>query len=237
VIFSIRLAACSLPVLLLVAAPAVAQTGTISGTVSLEGVALAVRSLTVTKNRDVCGKTVQARDVVVSDGKVAYAVASVEGVPGAVRPKTVVLSNHDCMFDPPVMAAGAGDTIMVDNQDPVPHKTHLGLELGMRVRSLGDWGLPAKGSSIRTEGPLRLPGTLDVSCDAHPWMSARIVVFDHPYFTTSDQAGRFEIKDVPAGTHTVKIRHQVLGDLEQVVVVKSGATTIMTFAFAAPKIR
>ncbi|MBI4501690.1 MAG: hypothetical protein HY700_11070 [Gemmatimonadetes bacterium] len=223
-------------VLLLVnVGPALAQTGSISGTVSLEGPAPAAKMLAVTKNQEVCGTSVRSRDIVVTGGKLEYAVASVEGVKGTVKPKSVLLSNTKCMFEPPYMGAGAGDTIVVDNQDAVLHNTHLGLQLGARVRTMGNWGLSDKGSSIRAEGPLRLAGNLDVGCDAHPWMSARITVFDHPYFGTSDQAGHFEIKDVPAGPHTVKVRHPVLGDLEQTVTVKAGAATAVTFSFPAAR--
>jgi plastocyanin len=217
------------------AASAQAQTGTIAGTVTLEGPVPPARMLTVTKNKEVCGETVRSRDIVVTGGRLAYAVASVEGVTGSVKPRSVLLSNAQCMFQPPYMAAAAGDTIVVDNQDAVLHNTHLGLQLGARSRTMGNWGLSEKGSSIRAEGPLRLAGNLDVSCDAHPWMSAHIIVFDHPYFATSDPAGHFEIKDVPAGAHTVKLRHPVLGELEQTVTVKPGATTAVTFAFPAAR--
>jgi hypothetical protein len=62
-------------------------------------------------------------------------------------------------------------------------------------------------------------------------MSAHITVFDHPYFATSDKAGRFEIKDVPAGAHTVKVRHPVLGELQQTITVKAGVTTTVAFAY------
>jgi len=223
----------SAALLFVTAGPALAQAGSISGTVTLQGPSPAARMLPVTKNKDVCGETVPSRDIVVTGGKLEYAVVSVEGVKGTVKPRSVLLSNTKCVFLPSYMGAGAGDTIVVDNQDAVLHNTHLSLQLGARVRTMGNWGLSDKGSKISAEGPLRLAGTLDVTCDAHPWMSARITVFDHPYFATSDQAGHFDIKDVPAGTHTVKVRHPVLGDLEQAVTVKPGATTTMTFAYPA----
>jgi plastocyanin len=221
----------------LASAPAASQTGTIAGTVSLEGAAPAIRSLTVTKNQDVCGQTVPARDLVVTGGKVAFAVVSVEDAKGTVQPTSVLLSNTHCMFDPPQLAAAVGDTLVVDNQDEVLHNTHLALQFGSRVRTVGNWGLSNKGFSIRAEGPLRLAGTIEVSCDAHPWMSARILVFGHPYFATSDQKGAFEIRNVPAGTHAVKVHHPVLGELEQTVIVKPGATTTVMFAYPAQRAR
>jgi plastocyanin len=220
-------------VLVLNAGSVLAQAGSIAGTVSFAGPAPAARMLTVTKNKEVCGETVRSRDIVVTGGKLENAVVSVEGEKGTVKPRSVLLSNLECMFRPSYMGAGAGDTLVVDNQDAVLHNTHLGLQMGARSRTMGNWGLSDKGSRITAEGPLRLPGILDVTCDAHPWMSARITVFDHPYFATSDQAGRFEIKDVPAGPHTVKVRHPVLGDLEQTATVKPGAITTVAFVYPA----
>ncbi len=216
-------------------APGLAQTGTISGTVTLAGPAPPPRMLAVTKNQDVCGQTVRSREIMVAGGKLEYAVVSIEGVAGAVRPRSVLLSNTGCMFVPSYMGAGAGDTIVVDNQDAVLHNTHLGLQIGARVRTMGNWGLSDKGSTIRAEGPLRLPGTLEVTCDAHPWMSARITVFEHPFFSTSDRSGHFEIPNVPAGTHTIKVRHPVLGELEQAVMVTAGTATAVTLTYPAAR--
>jgi hypothetical protein len=66
-------------------------------------------------------------------------------------------------------------------------------------------------------------------------MSAQIVDYDHPYYAISDQAGKFEIKDVPVGTHTVKVWHPVLGELTQTVTVKTGAATAIVFGFSPPR--
>ncbi len=48
-------------------------------------------------------------------------------------------------------------------------------------------------------------------CDLHNWMSAYAGVLDHPYFAVTSPAGRFELKDVPAGTYTIEAWHEKLG--------------------------
>lgn len=40
---------------------------------------------------------------------------------------------------------------------------------------------------------------LNVSCQFHTWMSAKIWVFDNPFFAKTDAQGNFEIKNVPTG--------------------------------------
>ncbi len=198
------------------------QTGTVRGTVLIDGVPPAPRVLQVTTDQGVCGTQLRARDLVVANGRVAFAVAYVEGVSGAVTVDEHLLSNTDCLFDPPVIAAAVGGTLLIDNQDNVLHNTHLTLWYSERSkRTVGNSALPRKGMVIRSSRALRQSGVIDVDCDAHPWMHAKLWVFDHPYFAVSDTAGTFEIRGLPVGTHTLKVWHQVLGEEEQQVEVRA----------------
>jgi hypothetical protein len=46
-------------------------------------------------------------------------------------------------------------------------------------------------------------------CDAgHSWMSAWVAVFDHPFYAVTDAKGRFTIRDLPAGEHTLEMWHE-----------------------------
>src|SRR5206468_1218634 len=49
------------------------------------------------------------------------------------------------------------------------------------------------------------PGVLVVREEELPGLIGRIVVLQSPYFAQPDAAGKFEIKDVPAGSYTVKV--------------------------------
>lgn len=213
----------------------VAQTGTISGTVRIAGAVPVTRWLKVTKNNDVCGDSIRARDVVIKDQRLADAVIAVEGLSGKVEPKEYLLSNTACMFDPPILAVGVGSGLTVDNRDDVLHNTHLNLRYGERVRTVGNWGLSQKGMTVRSDRVFRQPGIIDVQCDAHPWMSSMIVGFAHPYFTTTDPAGSFTIPGVPAGTHRVRLVHPVYGQMEQAVTVPAGGTVSVSFSIVPPR--
>ena len=217
----------------LIPTSAVAQTGTIIGTVRVEGPVPAPRLIPVTKNQDVCGKMIGARELLVESGGVGFAIASLKGVPGAILPTERLLSNAECQFNPPVMAAAVGDTLAVDNQDDVLHNTHLNFLRGKRSRAVGNWALSRKGVTVRAVRPLRRAGIIDVECDAHAWMHAKIVIFDHPYFSPTDSSGGYRIDGVPVGTHTVKVWHEVFGELEQEVTVREGATSSADFVFSA----
>ena len=40
---------------------------------------------------------------------------------------------------------------------------------------------------------------INIKCDIHPWMSARALVFDHPYVAITKDDGTYEIKNAPEG--------------------------------------
>ena len=50
---------------------------------------------------------------------------------------------------------------------------------------------------------------LDIACDKHNWMSAKLVTLDHPYFAVTDKDGHFEFGGVPIGADlTIKTWHE-----------------------------
>ncbi len=210
---------------------AISQTGTIIGTVRIEGTPPAPQMFEVNKNQEICGEEIEATDVIIEDGRLANGVAFIDGLDGEVTQQDYLLSNTGCHFDPPVLPVTVGSVLIVDNQDDVLHNTHLNFQLGTRTRTVGNWALSSKGSSISTDRALRRAGIIDVECDAHSWMHAKIRIFAHPYFSITDAAGEFEIADVPEGVHVVKIWHEVFGELEQEITVRGGATTLADFVY------
>jgi hypothetical protein len=90
----------------------------------------------------------------------------------------------------------------------------------------------------------RLPGVRDtrtftarevmvhVKCDIHPWMNAYAGVLDHPYFAVTSDGGRFELKNVPAGTYTIEAWHEKLGTQTQEVTLREGEEKEIAFAFS-----
>jgi hypothetical protein len=60
-------------------------------------------------------------------------------------------------------------------------------------------------------------------------MSAFIAVFDHPYFSITDENGEFTIANVPAGTYKIQGWHEALGALEKEVTVEAGKSAEVKF--------
>lgn len=55
----------------------------------------------------------------------------------------------------------------------------------------------------------KTPGIYSTACDAgHPWMSAYVVVAEHPYYALSAANGRYALENVPPGTYRIKMWHE-----------------------------
>ena len=204
----------------------VADGGRIDGVVSFGGKAPAPKMLPITRDQDVCGKAPRAsRELMVSPtGGLQHAVVWIEGIArGKATPAkpVVTLNNTGCAFEPHVQGALAGATINVKNSDDVLHNTHA--RQGSDHLTVFNVGLPVQGQVSRQR--LRGPGLITVGCDAgHTWMRSYIYVFDHPYFTVTDAAGKFTLGDVPPGTYKLGIWHETLGTRTVDVTVKPKAT-------------
>ena len=68
----------------------------------------------------------------------------------------------------------------------------------------------AKGELDVTFVPQPLP--ISINCDLHTWMSAKLFVFDHPYYAKTKEDGTFEIPYIPAGAEvTLMAWHEANG--------------------------
>ena len=72
---------------------------------------------------------------------------------------------------------------------------------------------------------------IEVRCNIHPWMSAWVRVFDHPYYAVTDEKGNFEIKLAPEGKYSLFVSHPKNGYLGgaagatgKALTLKAGAT-------------
>ena len=80
--------------------------------------------------------------------------------------------------------------------------------------------------------PLVSPGIVKILCEVHPWMTAYIVVTEHPYHAVTDVFGEYEIRDVPPGTYRLKVWHESLGTEEKQVEVKGGTISKADFSLS-----
>src|SRR5438046_3184583 len=74
--------------------------------------------------------------------------------------------------------------------------------------------------------PFKAAEMFRVKCDVHPWMSAYIGVFVHPYFAVSKEDGTYKIptKGLADGDYTLTFWHEKYASdpVEEKVTVKDG---------------
>jgi plastocyanin len=210
---------------------AIANGGRIVGTVRVTGDVTPLPAQPVFKEREFCGETVPDERLVVDPaGHLGNAVVHLAGIQAGKpvpRSETVHFDNRKCAFVPHVVAASVGQTLEIHNEDPFLHDAHalLGTE------TLFNLGIP-KGRTVHHV--LATPGIAHVNCNVrHTWMHAYLFVTDDPYHAVTDPGGRFVLEDVPPGTYTIAVWHEILGSRERQVTVAPGETATVDFALEA----
>src|ERR1700691_1625139 len=209
----------------------VSNGGTIQGVVKLAGAAPTIAPIVVTKNQDYCGESIPNPVYVVGKGGglqnvEVYLKDITKGKAASTDPVSISLVNSHCMFRPRVQAATVGQQITISSEDPVLHNTHpQNSETNATIYNIA---LPYKGFSVTKPLPAT-PQLIKVKCDAHEWMHAWIWEFDHPYFATTGEDGKFTIKDVPPGTYTLVAWQEAAGEKSMPVTVTAGKTVSADF--------
>jgi hypothetical protein len=184
----------------------VADGGFLAGVVKFTGAPPKLDPLPVNKNRDVCGDHKDAEALVLGpDRGVRGGVILVEGVARGKKPVgDVVLDNARCVFVSHVTALMAGERARVKNSDVILHNTHgfLGKPTVFNL------ALPNRDQMIDITRRLTRPGVIRVVCDAHPHMSAWMIVHDSPYYAVTDERGGYRIDGIPPGSYKVTLWHE-----------------------------
>ena len=208
---------------LLAATVAIQAAGTISGTVKAK--AKADEDKIVKKNPEVCGAKIPAQKfVIAAGGGVEWAVVKLDGVTGGkpMASADLLYDNIACKFAPHVMLAPMGATLKVRNSDDMLHNSHFFLMEGAAKKNLVNLALPKKGQVIENAKILRKEGLVSAQCDAHDFMQGYIWVLPNAYGAVTGADGSFKISDVPAGSYTLKVWHEALGEKTVTVKVEDG---------------
>jgi plastocyanin len=201
---------------------------TIRGTIKVDGQLPKLTPLQITKYREIC-KDVPNESLIVGPAHgLRYAVVTLEGIAKgkAVETETIhELDNVKCRFSPRVQAASVGQFVVIRNSDPILHTAHASFTSAQPQFNVGLY--PGRVS----RKPLIAAGIVNIRCEVHPWMTAYVVVTDHPYHAVSDIYGEYEITDVPPGVYQLKIWHESLGTQEKRIEVKPAKAQNVDFTF------
>jgi plastocyanin len=187
--------------------------GTIQGVVRLAGTIPRLATMPVAKDRELCSVNKSSPRLIVGASRgVQYAVVSLEGIRSGKKFDTATrptLDQRACIYEPHVVILPMGATLEIVNSDPILHNVHA-YSLQNNLTTVFNIAQPVRGQ--RTPLPSSTfdgPGFYRATCDAgHPWMSAYIVVTEHPYYAVTDEEGRYMLENVPPGRYRISMWHE-----------------------------
>lgn len=210
---------------------AVADGGTIKGTVKFKGTAPEPEVLEVNKDKQVCDVGVKkSKELVVdSSGGVEYAIVSLTNISkGKAFPEdSAVLDQKGCEYLPYVTIVRKDADLTILNSDGILHNIHTYSDKNKPVNR----AQPKFKKKITEK--FSEPEMIKVTCDVHGWMRGWLAVVDHPYYVITDASGAFELGDVPPGEYEIKVWQEKLGESTQKVTVPAGGEASVTFELAA----
>ena len=213
------------------AKPAALGHGVIRGRVMFSGTP---PTMAVIDTKGTCphAGTIHDESIVVNgNGTLKNVLVFLKDVKDSPEPSSnpVLLDQVHCTYVPHVLGIQVGQPLVLKSSDDTMHNVHLMCQVNEDVnRGMSGPGELAPMFFKASESPFK------VKCDIHPWMTAWIGVFDHPYFAVTGDDGTFEIKNVPAGTYTLAAWQEVLPQQEQQITVSDDRPGAATFTFRAP---
>ena len=159
----------------------------------------------------------------------------------------------DCMFKPFTTVVWDRHPVEVVNMDPVMHDIQAYETSNLGPRVLFNVPLPmnslhpremshaaqyhrhlAGQPMIQTVHMTKGRRVFVMQCGFHAYMESWGVAVDDPYYAVTDQAGRFEITDIPPGTYRVTVWHPLAGTKEYEVTIEPKGKTALHVKMDAP---
>lgn len=145
-------------------------------------------------------------------------------------PKTpAVLDQKGCQYVPHVMGIMVGQAYRILNSDGILHNVHALPKINRGFNR----PMPAtvKESTATFDKP---EDVFQIKCDVHPWMSAYVGVFTHPYFSVTGTDGKFTLSGLDPGTYEITTWHERLGTQKMSVTVGANETKVQDVKYSAP---
>jgi plastocyanin len=163
---------------------------------------IAVYAGVARSKRDTEGGVAGHVSITQSDGTAKRArggvVVAILHVPGATTvPTNSEMKQKDKQFAPQELVVTKGSTVTFPNEDKIFHNV-----FSLSPTARFDLGLYKEGTAKSVE--MKRAGEVDVYCNIHPEMVAKIKVLDTPFFAITAPDGSFRIGQLPPGTYDVE---------------------------------
>ncbi len=184
--------------------------GKITGTVKWSGPMPHLASMTISKDQQVCDpESAKTRDLerllVGPQQGVANTVVFLKNVSSGKAmdlpaPRSFLDQKH-CRYEPHVLLVPVNADLKMKSSDAVLHTVHMD--------GAATYNLPFPFPNQVTSRVMQTAGAVTLRCNGgHTWMNAEMFVVSHPYYAVTDEAGKFELSDVPPGKYEIVAWHE-----------------------------
>jgi hypothetical protein len=184
--------------------------GTITGVVKWSGSEPRDLTFPITKDAQICDPDSHKhadlqRLVIGPDGGVANTVVYLTGISKGkamdLPENRRFLDQKHCTYEPHILLVPQNDNLRMKSSDATLHTIHM--------EGAATYNLPFPFPNNVISRSMNNPGLVTLRCNGgHVWMNAELFVAPHPYYAVTDESGRFELTDVPAGEYEIVAWHE-----------------------------
>jgi hypothetical protein len=188
----------------------VSDGGTISGSVKWSGAVPHELEYPVSKDPQICDpegkKTVSLDRLIVGpEGGVANTIVYLKNISAGkaldLPDQRRHLDQHHCRYIPHILLVPASAELQMKSSDATLHTIHMD--------GAASYNLPFPFPEQISSRAMNTPGLVNLRCNGgHVWMNAEMMVVKHPYYAVTDESGRYEFTNVPAGTYQIVAWHE-----------------------------
>jgi hypothetical protein len=187
--------------------------GTVSGTVKWSGPRPHLAAFPITKDPQICDpNSEKTRDLerleIGQDGGVANTVVYLKDVSKGkafdLPPARRFLDQKHCRYEPHILLVPQTAMLQMKSSDKTLHTIHMD--------GAATYNLPFPFPDQVVSRDMPTAGVVNLKCNGgHVWMNAEMFVAPHPYYTVTDENGKFELTNVPPGQYQIVAWHEGWG--------------------------
>ena len=147
--------------------------------------------------------------VVADDGGIANVFVFLDKAPTGFKAEkakeSLAFDQKNCVFTTHAMICQVGQTVKVLSNDDLAHNTHT---FPGRNDPFNSVIKPKDREGLDLVYKKAEKNPFPVKCDLHSWMIAYHLPLDHPFGAVTGKDGKFEIQNLPTGTHEFRVWHE-----------------------------
>lgn len=146
------------------------------------------------------------------------------GISAPPNPPKVTLAQQGYQFSKFLVVVPKGTIIEFPNRDPDYHNVY-----SLSKTERFDIGRYKANQTPVPSVTFDKAGYVKLRCEIHDHMNANIIVVDSPFYTTTDQSGKFTLSKIPAGEYTLHGQVDKKNKWQMPVTITTGKTLNIKF--------